>query len=130
VGCDGAGTVLAAKRKHPTGLAIDDANVYWAEGGSLYACAKSGCGQHPTTLLSFANKGIASVAVDEADVYFVLADDFSSSPSWRVVRAPLDGSWTPVAITSEQVGGLMQIAIDATHVYWVRGGTEIVATPK
>jgi len=94
------------------------------------ACAKTGCGQQPTTLLSFPHGVIDAVAVDEHDVYFVLADNLSSSPAWRVVKAPLDGSSTPIAITSNQFGGLMEIAIDATRVYWVRGGTEIVATPK
>lgn len=127
--CDG-GVELAAHQTYASSLVTNTTTVFWIEGTSILACAKSGCGGSPKVLATFAQV-VSDLAVDDATVYFVLHDPPSETTPWRVVRLALDGSSPPTAITVDQKsGGYCNLALNTHDVFWCSPAGDIVMTAK
>lgn len=101
----------------PLAVAVQGANVYWADEGNLNV-ENSGLVRtapldpnvgKPTTLVTGGRP--QGIAVDSANVYW------TDSASQTVQRVPLAGG-TPTTLAKGQVGPLA-ITMDATNVYWV-----------
>jgi hypothetical protein len=83
VDCSGTLVMLASGRDEPWAIAVDGANVYWAEGPGVVRCAIGGCGGSPTVV---AAAGGPVLALDAANVYFTM---FSDNPTdWRISVLP------------------------------------------
>ena len=65
--CEKTQLVLGSGRGHPIGVAVDAANVYWADEAGLQRCAIGGCGNSPTVL---ATQGDQAVVLDATYAYF------------------------------------------------------------
>lgn len=84
-GQNDAGIVLANDRNQPTGIAVDEANVYWTEWGldiidgggwqaapgQVVACAKGGCDDSPNVVAANQGNPVA-IAVDANNVYWTV----------------------------------------------------------
>jgi hypothetical protein len=102
------------------GMALDAHDVYATGGGSIVACAKTGCRNAPTTIAS----GLGTVydLTVQGDTLFLL--DYPPTTSWSpqiyadVVKCPVTGCGnTPTVLASDvNPSGL---ATDGRYVYWV-----------
>jgi hypothetical protein len=103
----GTPTTLASGLATPTGLAIDDARVYWTNDGSVLAVPISG-GQVESIALS--EPGALGVAVDATHVYWANSDA-------RVVRriSKTNGARPETIANARWPYG---VTADATSVYW------------
>jgi len=128
-GCEaGAGFVSAGST--PTGLAMNASSVFWADGHTLYGCARSGVRRSAERGRDVRERAAARGRRRRRQRIrprrrrperHHLARHPNAAR--RVARA--------VALTHEQSGGPLTLALDATDVYWVGAqGTAIVATPK
>jgi hypothetical protein len=105
----GSFETLASDQDTPSGVAVDDEQVYWTTAGSGLILSMPKAGGDVTTLASGQTKPYA-VAVNATGVYWTSADG-------TVKSVPASGG-TPVTVASgEETPGL--ITADATSVYWV-----------
>jgi sugar lactone lactonase YvrE len=122
----GAGTGLTA----PFGVAIDSANVYWVSsaGGGAAVQASSVTAGGATTLGTatggFLPKGMA---VNSSSIYFVAQ---LSGGGGGLFELPIAGA-TPTEIwTGDATSAPVDVAVDATNVYWTdQGDGAVYATP-
>lgn len=108
----GEPTVLATGQSWPHGFAADDAHLYWSASGRVRRVPIGGGDVIDLTPTSVYAEALA-VAAD--GVYF-LTDD--SNGETTVKRMDRDGG-SPTTLVAEAGGGPADIALDATHVYWV-----------
>jgi hypothetical protein len=97
------------------GLALDGDNVYWANGGSIFTCPKSGCGGVPTTVAS-ALSFRSVVLVDANNVYWA---DTNPNQLGAIYECPKSGCGTTPTVLASGIDGAAGLAIDADSVYWV-----------
>jgi sugar lactone lactonase YvrE len=102
---------LASGRYEPRGIAVDGANVYWADqaGGFVLAVPKGG---GTVSTLASGQAGPTGIAIDAASVYF------TNFVGGSVMSVPKTGGSGPstLATSQNQPNG---IAVDDTNVYWV-----------
>ncbi len=82
---------IASGQQAPTGLALDDDFVYWAnfDAGTIVRCPLSGCGTDDPTELVSGQGGIRGIDVDDTSIYWMSdteVDNFA-----RVRKCPLAG---------------------------------------
>jgi hypothetical protein len=75
--------MLASGRDAPWAIAVDDVNVYWADGAGAVRCAIGGCGGSPTVIAA-ADQHI--LALDAAHVYSTTVN--GSATDWRIAVVP------------------------------------------
>jgi hypothetical protein len=117
-------TLLATGQNVPRNLQADATHLYWlnegrrAEGqAGVFRVSKQG-GEAQTL---FEGKGVDTIAVDDAHVYFIV-------PEREVVyRVPKSGG-EPEAYAPEQEG-LSALVLDQDYAYW-SGGEGLVRMPK
>lgn len=109
-------------------IALDATNVYVLAGdgfggGEVLKCAKAGCPNGPTVLVSGLNAPIG-FAVDEANVYLT---EYGNSPAaasvGRVAKCAVDGCNNTPTVIADHIAAPMGIAVDGSRVYWVTQGT-------
>ena len=73
--------VIASGQMVPTGLAIDDSSVYWAnrDAGSIVKCPLDGCGAEEPTLLASNVGEPLGLALDDENFYWMTPDGKASS---------------------------------------------------
>jgi hypothetical protein len=141
-GCGGTPTSLVSAQVYPSGVAVDDTNVYFASygsgkaDGSITLCAKGGCGDMPTTLAS-AQFAVSGLALDATTVYWTsqgTAPNFNDGKVLSCVKTGCGNS--PTVIATGQLGAY-DIVVDGSVVYWENRGTRpnltdgsIVSCPK
>jgi len=120
-------TTLASNQDHPSGIAVDSANVYWANvppSFSAYQGAKSIplAGGTVTNLVPFAS----AFAIDLNNLYFITSD--------TLYRVPKSGGNT-VAVTGVSFGSayapfppFFGLAVDAQYAYY-EGNDELYSAP-
>jgi sugar lactone lactonase YvrE len=109
----------------PVAIALDSANVYWADwGNSTINSVPVGGGAVGT--LASGQGGVAFLAIDGANAYWTTTGAFEAGTLVSVLLA--GGTPTTLASGLSDPQGL---AVDATHVYWADNteGT-IVRMPK
>jgi sugar lactone lactonase YvrE len=110
-----------------TGLAAAAGQVCYLEPGELALRCVRATGGAAVTIAT----GVGAFAMDGTNVYYATAS--SSATTLRPLRrTPVGGGGTTVVSADEpSVGGL---AVDATHVYWLRvgaaGETSVCMLPK
>jgi hypothetical protein len=123
-GAGNAGAVtLASGRTMPSGVAVDAANVYWADAwnpGTVSRVAKAGGAVTPIASNLFYPR---FVAVDAQNVYWVNQGDGSSANA-SVEKCAVAGCASPTTVASAQTFA-SGLAIDDTNAYWANanGGT-------
>lgn len=108
-----AATTIADTQAHPIGLAVDDANVYWADNGSGNVM-KAPVGGGAATTIASGEHGPSGVAVDTEFVYW------TNNGDGTIRKAPLAGG-AAVTLASGQ-SQPRDIAVDTRSVYWARAG--------
>ncbi|MGH7328881.1 MAG: hypothetical protein ACREJX_11085, partial [Polyangiaceae bacterium] len=131
------------------GIAVGPALVYFASGGSLLACAKTGCSNSPSTLSGYAD----DLTTDSNNLYGTDGDDVFACPlgnctdmtsvhlvsglgdsdsiavdkvnvyftyAAAVGSCPLSGCAAPTVLADNQLGP-DDIATDGVNVYWTDG---------
>jgi hypothetical protein len=106
---------LATGLSNPNGVLVDDANVYWIEGGTKVMSLAKKAGGAPKSLAE-STGGIVDLALDDTFAYWVTADG-------NVVRVAKDGSGSPTTLAAGQTNPV-GIAVDRTNVFWSTKGTE------
>jgi hypothetical protein len=106
---------LATGLSNPNGVLVDDANVYWIEGGTKLDSIAKKPGGSPKALAE-STGGIVDVALDDAFLYWVTADG-------NVMRVAKDGSGAPLTLATGQTNPT-GIAVDRSNVFWSTKGTE------
>lgn len=114
----GAPTTLAAGQGQPGGIAVDDRSVYWANYGSGTIQKVSHDGGAASTLAS-GQETAQVIAIDDASVYF-------ATSTGRLAKVPKAGG----ATTTLAASTALDIALDATSVYWTDGSAVLKLTPK
>jgi sugar lactone lactonase YvrE len=115
-------TKLASGQGAPHGIALDQGAVYWVDylpPGNVNKLSKNG-GASPVALTS-GGMGLADVAVDDENVYFL---DFYASTLSRVAKT----GGAPAVLATEKAN-LGRFAIDATSAY-VAAGPDVVKIEK
>lgn len=116
-GPDGEIVVLAANVPAPTRIALDATHVWWVgQPGYLMKCAKDGCADAPTTILTD-QPGPLDLIVDSGKVYWSLtANTGLCSSDGLVMHCDADACEATAAplVSSVCSAGL---AVDAANVY-------------
>ena len=110
-GCNGMPTVLASGVA-PCDIAVDAANVYWADAGGIWAVPKAG-GAHPRLVCAAL---VDRIAVDETNVYSTFAEN---GTVLRCALGDTNGATTQLANGQVNASG---IVLDDTSIYWVTQG--------
>jgi hypothetical protein len=113
----------------PTGIAVDDKGVYWAEldeTGGTSDLKKVGPGDRAPVLVTGEQDRPTALALDAANIYWVTLGDGNGGRG--LVRVIPRGGGRLVTIARDQ-GDPWDIAVDATSVYWVANadGTVMLA---
>lgn len=113
-GCVGApGTVFAHLPDRPSGLAIDDQNLYSGAGGNLWSLPKTGA---PGAVVWTGEGVIRRMVLDGPHVYFT-NETVTETAVWRVPRT--GGAAERLAMGLD---GANELTIDGAFVYWTEGG--------
>ncbi len=116
-GPDGEIVVLAANVPAPTRIALDATHVWWVgQPGYLMKCAKDGCADTPTTILTD-QPGPVDLIVDSGKVYWSLSANTGLCGSdGLVMQCDVDACEATAAplVSSVCSAGL---AVDAANVY-------------
>ena len=137
-------------------LAVDSANVYWGLGpppgfysmtvthgfvlscagtgqlpaGQILECAKGGCGDNPTTLVSGLNCP-TGVVTDGASVYFSEPEYWGGAPTpllgdadvGRIAKCAVTGCSNQATTLADKLNNPHGVAVDASYVYWADFGS-------
>jgi hypothetical protein len=78
---DAVEIVIASEQMVPTGIAIDDTSVYWAnrDAGSIVKCPLEGCGAEEPTLLASNVGEPLGLTLDDESFYWMAPDGKASS---------------------------------------------------
>jgi hypothetical protein len=100
---------------------VDDAHLCWGDGSNL------SCGPLAATPARVVAPSAAPAALDASNVYFT---QFDGAPAFgnSVYEAPIAGG-APAALAHGQSGSGF-LAVDATSVYWVNDGGEVMKAAK
>ena len=128
-------TVLASKQWHPGAIALDAANVYWANAGApgesspithVFSAPKAG----GTPVEIATTKGsLYSVLVDDARVYWMVHDDTVPPGSGLIYAMPKAGGPVTKVFTSKS-HYLFSLTMDEARFYWENGKGQIVSVSK
>lgn len=124
---DGACEVgpLVSGQDGPYAVAVNAVNVYWTNrtGGTVMACAISGCNDAPTVLAS-GQLSPGGIAADGSRVYWTNAGTSAASMDGTVMACAAGGcNGGPTVLASGQAAP-DGIAVFAGTVYWTDGGEE------
>jgi hypothetical protein len=117
-GCFGPPVALATGRtgiREIGGLAVDKSYVYWSEGAGIVRCAKSGCGNIPSTVAV----GAYGLRTDGSYLYWT---DYNQG---SLYTCPTARCAAPTVLVS----GLHHpnnLVIDSTYIYWASEDSEIL----
>ena len=122
-------SVLASNQADPYDIAIDSANAYWVDqvGGTVNACALTGCSNSPTVLAS-SQSGPTGITVNGTTVYWVnIGVGASGGSVMSCATSGCAGTPTPLATSQKQP---IAIAVAANgNAYWTgSSGTMKCAT--
>jgi hypothetical protein len=124
---DGSVRVLAQNLPFPFAVAIDDADVYWADGmtGAIYRLPLDANLNTPVETVAQipSQPQVEQFALDETHVYWFAQD--GSSPSYLYKRAKCGG---PITTLTSGVSQPWGIAVTDDSVYW--GGNAIYRVAK
>ncbi len=123
----GLSSVLTQGQLNPLGIALDSANVYWANygpqngtttsaTGGVAKIAKSDLGGTATVIdsgQSSNSHGSIVVTVDSSNIYW--------GNYFQIMICPLAGCGTAGATILSQAGGVNAIAVSGGVVYWTNG---------
>jgi hypothetical protein len=106
-------------------VAADEARVYVTTPLGLSSGDKQGGALSPLAAID----GAASIAIDE-DYVYVRTNGTVANPAARVVRVPKSGGVAVDIAPPEEIAYsyfLQELAVDATHVYWVNASAGTVS---
>jgi hypothetical protein len=128
-GCGNNPTILASGWRQPgglgvvpSGLMVDNDNVYWVGSSEVFSCAIGGCGCLPQ-IIGSGGGAATGVTATAGNVYWTMYDvgQVAVCPS----SGCLDG---PSILASSQVGP-SGITFDANHIYWTNTNGSLVSSP-
>jgi hypothetical protein len=109
--------VLASNVLEPTRIALDETHVWWVgQPGYMMKCAKDGCADTPTTILTD-QPGPIDLIVDSGKVYWSLsANSGLCSSDGFVMQCDADACEATATLLVQSVCS-RGLAVDATNVY-------------
>jgi hypothetical protein len=118
-GCKQQPTTMATGQASPSGIALDTANVYWANAGidgygtdgSLMQCEVDGCNLAPTVVLA-GGIGPTSIAVDAGYAYWTIPANGTGS----VWSCPLAGCTQ--TLVGNTAGLPLGVVASASTLFW------------
>jgi hypothetical protein len=105
-------TTLASGQDHPSSIAVDSANVYWSDSGSVMSVPVAG-----GTVSNLGVPSPAAIALDPNNIYILT----SSS----LVREPKGGGITTTIASGLVIPGALPfgVAVDAQNAYFANGAS-------
>ena len=114
----GTPTLLASGQGGPDAIAADDSSVYWTDyaAGTIQKVSHDGGG---VKTLTSEQLNPPVIVVDQASVYW-------STSAGTLAKVPKNGGSTTILALSTA----LDIAVDATSLYWTDGSAILKLTPK
>ncbi len=123
IGIDGgAPTIVGSAKGEPVGLAVDDANVYWAvddDPGTINVAPRSGASRGAP--LAAGQQFPLALAVDPTSIYWVNLGPGVGGLEGTLMTCNFASCAAPTIIASKQKGPVA-VAIDETAIYWSNFG--------
>jgi hypothetical protein len=105
------GVTALASAFFPSGIADDEAGIYWGEATGVYGCTKAGCVLDTTLIASEMHAAVGSIAIDDVSLYW------SEGFGFLLTASKDGGGQTPTTLWQGDAS-VANVTTDGQRVYF------------